>query len=92
MVERSVFLKCTNRNSSVKVSVSNGATFLAIQLPFRRGLVLEIVKVLEKHQAEVLEVRISVNGQRLLTFTATIRLGSDGGSTIDKIKEELLTL
>ncbi|KAI3469436.1 hypothetical protein Pfo_026099 [Paulownia fortunei] len=77
-VAKPVLLKCTDQNSSVKVTVSNGATFLAIQLPFRRGSVPEIVKVLEKHQAEVLEARVCVNDQRLLTFTATVMLGSDG--------------
>ncbi|KAL2229830.1 transcription factor bHLH25-like [Sesamum indicum] len=84
--------KCTDENTSVKVAVSNGATFLAVQLPFRRGLVPEIVRVFEKHRAEVLEARICVNEQQLLTFTATIILASDGDSSIDKIRDEILTL
>ncbi|KAK6130308.1 hypothetical protein DH2020_035953 [Rehmannia glutinosa] len=72
---KNVLFKCTNQSSSVKVKVSNGATFLEIQLPFRRrGSVAEIVEVLQKHRAEVLEARICVNDQRLLTFTATIML------------------
>ncbi|KAG8370041.1 hypothetical protein BUALT_Bualt14G0076400 [Buddleja alternifolia] len=55
---KSVLSKCTNHNSSKNVAVSNGATFFAIQLPVRQGLVLEVVKVFEKHRAEVLEARV----------------------------------
>lgn len=91
-VGRPVLSKCTNQNPSVKAKVYNEAKFLAIQLPFRRGSVVDIVKVLEKHQAEVLEARICVDDQRLLTFTATVMLGSGGGSTIDKIRGDILTL
>lgn len=91
-VGRPVLSKCTNQNPSVKAKVCNEAKFLAIQLPFRRGSVVDIVKVLEKHQAEVLEARICVDDQRLLTLTATVMLGSGGGSTIDKIRGDILTL
>ncbi|KAL6581876.1 hypothetical protein OROMI_005890 [Orobanche minor] len=85
--------KCTNppNSSAVEVAVSNGATFLEIQLPFRRGSVVGILKVLENHKAEVLEARIRVDDQRLLTFTATILLGKNGGITIDKIREEIIS-
>lgn len=86
--ENPVLSKCTNQ----KVTVSTGATFIAIQLPSRGGLVLDTMKVLAKHQDEVLEARFSVNDQRLLTLTATIRVGNDGGRTIDKIRQELSTL
>ncbi|PIM99636.1 hypothetical protein CDL12_27866 [Handroanthus impetiginosus] len=80
------------KNSPVNITVSDGATFFAVQLPFRCRLVTDIVKVFEKHKVEVLEARVCVNEQRLLTFTATIIIGRDGGSTIDKIREEVLTL
>ncbi|KAL8047726.1 hypothetical protein ABFS82_07G019300 [Erythranthe guttata] len=93
MMESPVLLKCTNQNSSVKVAVSSESTFLSVQLPSRRGSALKIVKVIEKHRARVLEARICVNEQRQLTFTATITLGKGGGSsTIDKIREEILSL
>ncbi|KAL0348768.1 UNVERIFIED_CONTAM: hypothetical protein Sangu_1104600 [Sesamum angustifolium] len=91
-VAKPVLFKCTDENTSVKVTVSNGATFLGVQLPFRRGIVLEIAKVFERHHAEVLEARICVNEQQLLTFTATIIIASDGDSSIDKIRDEILTL
>ncbi|PIN04032.1 hypothetical protein CDL12_23437 [Handroanthus impetiginosus] len=81
-----------NSLSPCKSPFSDGVTFFAIQLPFRCRLVTDIVKVFEKHKVEVLEARVCVNEQQLLTFIATIILGSDGGSTIDKIREEVLTL
>ncbi|CAA0839945.1 Unknown protein [Striga hermonthica] len=84
--------RCRNPSSLVEVNVSNGAKFLEIQMPSRRGSVAKIVGVLEKHKAEVLEARVNVNEQRVLTFTATIVLSCDGGITIDRIKEEILDL
>ncbi|KAH6808768.1 hypothetical protein C2S51_026551 [Perilla frutescens var. frutescens] len=89
-VERPLFAQCTNHNS-VNVTVSDSATFLAVQLPFRRGSVLDILKVLEKHQAEVMDARFDVNDEKVLTFTATVRLGSGGASAIDKLRQDLLT-
>lgn len=88
--ERPLLSRCTN-HSSVNVTISNSATFFAVQLPFRRGSVLDILKVLEKHQVEVLEARVDVNDEKVLTFTATVRLGSDGGNTVDKMRQEILT-
>lgn len=90
--ERNEEKRVLSKHTNQKVTISSGATFIAIQLHSRRGLVTDIMKVFSRHQAEVLEARFSVNDQRLLTFTATVRLGSAGGSTIDKIREELSTL
>lgn len=83
--------KCTSdQNSSVGITVSNHATFLAIQRPHRPALLQDIVKVLVKRGANVLEARVSVSDEQLLTFTATITLGSYGQtSTIEKMKEEI---
>ncbi|XP_051127789.1 transcription factor TT8-like [Andrographis paniculata] len=87
-----LLLQCADDNSSADITVSNGATFVAIQLPFRSGLVPKILMVFEKHKAEILEARVQAEDHRLLTFTATILLGSDQGSAVDKIREEILTL
>ncbi|XP_057771971.1 transcription factor TT8-like [Salvia miltiorrhiza] len=89
-VERPTLSKCTNRNS-VNVAISDSAAFLAIQLPSRRGSVLGILRVLERHQAEVMEARIDVSDEKVMTFTATVRLGGDGGSSIDMIRQDILT-
>lgn len=89
-VEMPLLSRCTN-HSSVNITISNSATFFAVQLPFRHGSVLDILKVLEKHQAEVLEARVDVNDEKVLTFTATVRLGTDGGNTVDKMRHEILT-
>ncbi|GER50111.1 basic helix-loop-helix (bHLH) DNA-bindingsuperfamily protein, partial [Striga asiatica] len=75
---KSFWRRCRNPSSLVEVNVPNGTKFLEIQMPFRRGSVAKIVGVLEKHKAEVLEARVNVNEQRVLTFTATIVLSCDG--------------
>ncbi|CAI9762676.1 unnamed protein product [Fraxinus pennsylvanica] len=91
-VGKQVSSRLNNQKSAVDITVSSGATFFAIQLPFKPGIITEIVKVFDKHQAEVLEATISVDDQQLLTFTVTIVLGRDGGNTIQKIKEEIIAL
>lgn len=91
-VGKQVSSKFTNQKSAIDVTVSTGATFFAIQLPCKPGIITEIVKVFDKHHAEVLEATISVDDQQLLTFTVTIVLGRDGVNTIQKIKEEIIAL
>lgn len=91
-VGKQVSSKFTNQKSAIDVTVSIGATFFAIQLPCKPGIITEIVKVFDKHHAEVLEATISVDDQQLLTFTVTIVLGRDGVNTIQKIKEEIIAL
>ncbi|GFP81912.1 hypothetical protein PHJA_000334500 [Phtheirospermum japonicum] len=88
-----VLSRCTtNPNSNVKFTASNGATFLEVQLPFKRGSVAKIAEVLEKHGVEVLEARVCVNDddERLLTFTATVMVACGGDATIRMIREEIL--
>lgn len=89
-VEMPILSKCTNHNS-VNVSISDSVAFLAIQLPSRRGSVLDILRVLERYQAEVMEARINVSDKKVMTFTATVRLASDGGSSIDMMRQDILT-
>ncbi|KAL1543127.1 transcription factor TT8-like [Salvia divinorum] len=89
-VERPTLSKCTNHNS-VNVTIFDSAAFLAIQLPSRLGSVLEILRVLKRHQAEVMEARINVSEEKVMTFTATVRLGGDGSSSIDMIRQDILT-
>lgn len=89
-VEMPSLSKCTNSNSG-KVTISDSAMFLAIQLPSRRGSVLDILKILERHQAEVIEARIDVSDEKVMTFTATVRLASDEGSCIDTMRQDILT-
>lgn len=90
VLERSSLAKCGNHNS-VNITISDSAMFLVIQFPSRRGSVLEILRVLEKHKAEVMEARIDVNDEKVKTFTATVSFGSDGGSSIDKMRQDILT-
>ncbi|KAL2530724.1 transcription factor bHLH [Forsythia ovata] len=87
-----VLSRFANQKSSIDVTVSSGATFFAIRLPFKPDIITKIVKVFDKHHAEVLVATVSVDEQQLLTFTVTIVLGSEGGNTIQKIKEEIVAL
>ncbi|XP_073128978.1 transcription factor TT8-like [Henckelia pumila] len=91
--KKRVLSKCTNQNP-VNVTVFNNATFLSIEVPFRPGLMTDIVTVLDKHQTEILEARVSVNSQNLLTFSATLMVPNQYGSdvAIGRMKEELLRL
>ncbi|XP_073314341.1 transcription factor TT8-like [Primulina huaijiensis] len=92
--KKQVLSKCTNQNSSVNVTLINNTTFLAIDVPFRPGLMTDIVYVLDKHRTEILEARFSVNNQNLLTFAATLMGPYHHGHdiVIGKMKEELLRL
>ena len=78
-MERSTLLKCTN-HYSINVYVFNSAAFA----------VLDILRVLERHQDEVMESRIDVNDEKVMTFTATLRLGGDGSSAIDMLRQDIL--
>lgn len=89
-VERPSLSKCTDHNS-VNVTISDSAVFLAIQLPSRQGSVLNILRVLQRHEAEVMEARINVSDEKVMTFTATVKLGGHGGRSIDKMRQDILT-
>ncbi|XP_047945278.1 transcription factor TT8-like [Salvia hispanica] len=89
-VERPSHSKCTDHNS-VNVTISDSAVFLAIQLPSRQGSVLNILRILQRHEAEVMEARINVSDEKVMTFTATVKLGGHGGSSIDKMRQDILS-
>ncbi|XP_075477639.1 basic helix-loop-helix protein A-like [Primulina tabacum] len=92
--KKQVLSKGTNQNSSVNVTLISKATFLAIEVPFRPGLMTDIIYVLDKHQTEILEARVSVDNRNLLTFAATLMVPNHHGCdiAIQKMKEELLSL
>ncbi|KAI8566105.1 hypothetical protein RHMOL_Rhmol02G0013600 [Rhododendron molle] len=87
--------QCTNRrDSAVNVTVSgNGVGFFGIRTAAnRRHSAVEILGVFERHEAEVLAVSISVNGQQQrLDLTVTAFIGGNG-DVVEKIKRELLNL
>ncbi|KAG6431153.1 hypothetical protein SASPL_109228 [Salvia splendens] len=74
-VERPSLSKCTDHNSA-NLTISDSAVFLAIQLPSRQGSVLNILRVLQRHEAEVMEAWINVSDEKVMTFTATMKLGA----------------
>lgn len=90
VLERCSLANCGNHNS-VNISISGPVTFLVIQFPSRHDTVLEILRILEKHKVEVMEARIDVNDEKVKTFTATVSFGSDRGSSIDKVRQDILT-
>ncbi|KAL1548508.1 transcription factor TT8-like [Salvia divinorum] len=83
-IGRSEEIKCRNQNSVIPDS----AVFLAIQLPSRRGSELDILRVLHRHEAEVMDARINVSVEKVMTFTATVKLA---GSSIGKMRQDILT-
>ncbi|KAG5559953.1 hypothetical protein RHGRI_003297 [Rhododendron griersonianum] len=87
--------QCTNRrDSAVNVTVSgNGIVFFGIRTAAnRRHSAVEILRVFERHETEVLSASVSVNGQqRRLDLTVTAFVGGNG-DVIEKIKRELLNL
>ncbi|GFY85236.1 hypothetical protein Acr_03g0020100 [Actinidia rufa] len=86
----------TSQSSTVDVTVSSGVVFFGIQMISRRNnLVMEILRVFEEHEAEVLVATVVINGgdhqQRRLAVTVTAVVGGDG-DTVEKIKREILNL
>ncbi|GFP87074.1 hypothetical protein PHJA_000851200, partial [Phtheirospermum japonicum] len=82
-----VLWRCnTNPNSNGKFTASNRATFLEIQLIFKRGFMAKMIEVLEKHEVKILEARLWVDAERLLTFTTTMMVSSGGDATIRMIR------
>lgn len=93
---------CDHNNNRMKMNcsttvsttaVSSNVVFFGIQSVAQHGLVTVILKVFFKHQAEVLAANVSVNhGKLILAVTALVQNGSDGNSTVEKIKREIMNL
>ncbi|CAI9118729.1 OLC1v1020333C1 [Oldenlandia corymbosa var. corymbosa] len=77
---------------SVSATIINDTAFFGIQLPAKKGSLCKVFEVFQKYQAEVFEVTVLVNDQRVLTITGTFTVGSDGYEAVEKIKEEILGL
>lgn len=93
MAAKPALSHCSNRNSSVNVSVAGNVAFFGIQVTLRRHLVSNILAVFEKHRADVLAANVSVSDQRRLTLSVTAVVGGNrDGDVVEKIKRDILVI
>ncbi|KAK3011416.1 hypothetical protein RJ639_010904 [Escallonia herrerae] len=82
MEAKAILSYCTNRNSSVDVTISGGVAFFGIQLAAQRCVVVKVFGVFDKHGADVLAANVTV----------TAVVGGSSTDSIEKFKRDILRI